>query len=467
MPKSIHIVNLAPTSIFNRFMRNFTLCLLFSLLAVGSFAEVRLPAIIADNMVLQQQSSVPLWGWSDPSEKIIVTTSWNNKTDSVNATRDAKWKIMVQTPVAGGPYTITIKGGKVITLNNIMIGEVWVCSGQSNMEFNSFYAGSKDIEPEFKNAPNNNIHFFLESRTTSQYPQDDCKGQWTVCDSNTLKSFSQVAYFFGKRLNKELNIPIGLIEAAWGGTPAEVWTPAEVVNADDTLRESAHKQIPSRGWPMWPGYTYNSMIVPITNYNIAGAIWYQGEGNTVAPSSYGRLLTSMITSWRRVWQKDFPFYYVQIGPFTYSGKSGSLLQEQQAKVQALPNTGMVVITDLVPDTTNIHPPLKREVGERLSNWALAKTYNKVGVAYSNPVYKNMEIKGNKATVSFDYADDGLILKGPSTSYLYIAGNDKVFYPAESKITGSKLIIWSDKVTTPAAVRFAFSNTAVANLFAKN
>lgn len=432
-----------------------------------SFAEVRLPSVMADNMVLQQQSSVALWGWSNASEKIVVTTSWNNKTDSVYASRDARWKIMVQTPAAGGPYIITIKGGRTITLNNVMIGEVWVCSGQSNMEFNSYYAGSRDIEPEFKNPPNNNIHFFLETKATSQYPQDDCKGQWTISDSNTLKSFSQVAYFFAKRLNKELNVPIGLIEAAWGGTPAEVWTPAEVVNADDTLRESAHKQNPSGGWPYWPGYTYNAMIAPVTNYNIAGAIWYQGEGNTVAPASYGRLLTSMISSWRRAWQKDFPFYYVQIGPFTYGGKSGSLLQEQQTRVQSLGNTGMVVITDLVPDTTNIHPPLKREVGERLSNWALAKTYHKTGIVYANPVYKSMDVKGNKATISFDYADDGLTMKGPSVSQLSAAGSDKVFYPAEGKISGNKLIVTSDKVSEPVAVRFAFSSAAIGNLFAKS
>ncbi|GEO11452.1 9-O-acetylesterase [Segetibacter aerophilus] len=418
-------------------------------------------------MVLQQQSSVALWGWSNASEKIIVTTSWNNRTDSVVASRDAKWKIMVPTPAAGGPYTVTIKGGRTITLNNVMIGEVWVCSGQSNMEFNSFYAGSRDIRPEFKNPPNNKIHFFLEQKATAQYPQDDCKAQWTVCDSNTLKSFSEVAYFFAKRLNKELNVPIGLIEAAWGGTPAEVWTPAEVVNADDTLRESAHKQVPQRGWPFWPGVTYNAMIAPVTNYNIAGALWYQGEGNTVAPNSYGRLLTSMIKSWRRAWDKEFPFYYVQIGPFTYGSKSGSIVQEQQARVQALPNTGMVVITDLVPDTTDIHPPMKKEVGERLSNWALAKTYRKTGINYANPSYKGMEVKGNKATISFDYADDGLMVKGTTNSQLYIAGSDKVFYAAESKISGNKLIVWSDKVSEPAAVRFSFSSAAVGNLFSKN
>ncbi|MCW3082295.1 sialate O-acetylesterase [Segetibacter sp.] len=434
---------------------------------LSGFAEVRLPAVIADNMVLQQQSSVALWGWSNASEKIIVTTSWNNKTDSVVASRDAKWKIMVQTPAAGGPHTVTIKGGKTITLKNVMIGEVWVCSGQSNMEFNSFYEGSQDIKAELKNTPNNNIHFFLQTKATAQYPQDDCKGQWTVCDSNTLKSFSEVAYFFAKRLNKELNVPIGLIEAAWGGTPAEVWTPAEVVNSDDTLRESAHKQAPQRGWPFWPGLTYNAMIAPVTNYNIAGALWYQGEGNTVAPNSYGRLLTSMIKSWRRAWDKEFPFYYVQIGPFTYGSKSGSIIQEQQTRVLAVANTGMVVITDLVPDTTNIHPPLKREVGERLSNWALAKTYHKTGIAYASPLYKSMDVKGNKATISFEYADEGLMVKGPGSAQLYIAGIDKAFYPAELRISGNKLIVWSDKVAVPVAVRFSFSSAAVGNLFSKS
>jgi sialate O-acetylesterase len=336
------------------------------------------------------------------------------------------------------------------------------------MEYNSFYKGSKDIEPDFKNPANNNIHLFLETRSTAAYPQDDCKGQWTVSDSNSLKTFSEVAYFFAKKLNKELNVPIGLIEAAWGGTPAEVWTPASVVNADDTLKAAAQKQNPSQWWPYLPGYTYNAMIAPVTNYNIAGALWYQGEGNTVAPTSYARLLTSMITSWRTAWNKDFPFYYVQIAPFTYGTKyQGSLLQEQQAKVMELPNTGMVVTTDLVPDTTDIHPPMKQVVGERLGNWALAKTYDKNGLTYASPTYKSMDVKGNKVTISFANADDGLMMKGRSITQLYVAGNDNTFYPAQGKISGNKLIVWSDKVKDPVAVRFGFSNAAIGNLFTKN
>ena len=447
-----------------------TLFCFFLMIYVGSaFAQLRLPSVIGNNMVLQQKSSVALWGWSNPSQKIIITTSWNNKTDSISATRDAKWKLMVPTPVAGGPYTVTIKAGDdAVALDNVFIGEVWVCSGQSNMEYNAFYKGSTDIEPELKNAPNNNIHLFREPRSTAIYPQEDCKGEWTIADSNSIKSFSQVAYFFAKKLNSQLNVPIGLIQAAWGGTPAETWTPTPVVNTDEELKEAAHKQNPSNGWPYWPGYTYNAMIAPITNYKIAGALWYQGEGNTVAPNTYAKLLTSMIKSWRNAWNKDFPFYLVQIAPFTYGTKySGSVIQEQQAKVLDLENTGMVVTTDLVPDTTDIHPPLKHAVGDRLAAWALAKTYHKSGIAYASPMYKSMSVEGNKATITLKYAEDGLMVKGNTISQLFIAGNDKIFYPAEARIIGNKFIVWSDKVKQPVAVRFGFSNAAVGNLFAKN
>lgn len=446
-------------------------CFSFALLILAgfSFAQLRLPSVIGDNMVLQQQSSVTLWGWANPSQKIMITTSWNNKTDSAAATRDAKWKMTLQTPAAGGPYTVGIKAGNdAITLNNVFIGEVWVCSGQSNMEYNSYNQGSKDIEPELKKALNNNIHFFLEPKATALYPQDDCKARWAIADSNTLKSFSQVAYFFAQRLNREMNVPIGLIEAAWGGTPAETWTPAAVVNADEALTEASRKQTPADWWPYWPGYTYNGMIAPITNYNIAGALWYQGEGNTAAPYTYASLLTAMIKSWRNAWNKDFPFYLVQIAPFTYGTPySGSIIQEQQAKVLALANTGMVVTTDLVPDTTDIHPPMKKAVGDRLAGLALAKTYHKSGTAYASPMYKNINIEGNKAIISFNNAEDGLMVKGNTVSQLYVAGNDKIFYPAEAKISGNKLVVSGDKVKQPVAVRFGFSNAAVGNLFSKS
>lgn len=449
-------------------MKKAYLSFILLLVVIHSIAEIRLPSVIGSNMVLQQKSTDLLWGWCDPAEKIYVTTSWDNHTDSATGTRDAKWSVAVTAPAAGGPYTITLKGSNTITLQNVMIGEVWVCSGQSNMEFHSFYVGSRDIQPELKNGANNNIHLFIEKRNTATYPQDDCSAQWAISDSSSLKHVSEVAYFFAKKLNKEMNVPIGLIEAAWGGTPAETWTPEAVVNNDLLLAASVQKQKPTNWWPFEPGYAYNAMIAPITNYNIQGAIWYQGEGNTAAPETYSRLFSAMIEAWRSAWHKEFPFYYVQIAPFTYGNNHvGSAIREQQAKTMALSNTGMVVASDLVDDTTNIHPWNKHDVGERLANWALAKTYGKRVAAYASPMFDSMQIKGNKAIISLRYADDGLMMKGTTVKELFVAGNDSTFYPAEVKIEGNQLVVWNDKVKQPAAIRYEFTNAGIGNLFSKS
>jgi sialate O-acetylesterase len=438
-------------------------------LVVASQAAIRLPAVISSNMVLQQQSSVKLWGWAGPGEKIAITTSWNNKSDTLKATRDANWQFSVQTPVAGGPYTITIWGSNTpapIVLENVMIGEVWVCSGQSNMEWN-YYNKLPDIAAELPACYNKNIRFFHIPKTTAVNPQDDCAAKWTICDSNTLKFFSAVGYFFGKKLNQDLNVPIGLINASWGGTPAEVWTPEEKVNNDADLKAAAAKQKNDSRWPITPGYTYNAMIAPITNYGIAGSIWYQGESNTETSATYGKLFTTMINSWRKAWNKEFPFYYVQIAPYKY-GKPliGSLLREQQTRSMALPHTGMVVITDLVADTNNIHPTNKHDVGARLANWALHDTYKKEGIVYKSPEFKSMEVKKGKAYISFNNAPTGLMAKGKSVTEVYVAGSDQQFYPADAKIENNQLVVSSKQVKEPVAVRYGFTNTAVGNLFGK-
>ena len=253
-------------------------------------AQLRLPSIIGTNMVLQQNDSVALWGWSGPGDKVIVTTSWDNKMDSTIATNGAKWKLKVKTPAAGGPFTIKItSGGKSILLENIMTGEVWVCSGQSNMEW-SYNNGEKDTPKELATCATNNIHFFHIPKTTSDAPQDDVRGEWVVCDSNTIKGFSSVGYFFGKRLLQQLNMPVGLINTSWGGTPAEVWTPAAIVNDDAVLKTAAAKITPAAWWPEKPGLTYNAMIAPVIDYRIAGAIWYQGESNTKTNDTYNKLV---------------------------------------------------------------------------------------------------------------------------------------------------------------------------------
>lgn len=431
--------------------------------------QIRLPNIFSDNMVLQQQSDVTLWGWSSPGEKIFITTSWNKSTDSAMATGNARWKINIKTPSAGGPYTITFKASNTIVLNNVMLGEVWVCSGQSNMEWSSLN-GLPEMDKELPNSTNANIRLFHIPKTTSAYPQDNCAGTWKNCTPDNLKSFSAVAYYFGKKLQKELNVPIGLINTSWGGTPAEVWTPKEVVESDAILKEAAAKLPQTDWWPNTAGMNYNAMIAPITNFNIAGAIWYQGESNVPTAASYTKLMNAMIDSWRKVWNKEIPFYYVEIAPFKYGEKNTSaLLREAQTKTLAHPKTGMAVITDLVEDVKDIHPRQKEGVGNRLAAWALADTYNKQGIVYKSPMYKNMEVNKNKAIVYFDNAQDGLMLKAgdKKATEFYIAGDDKNFLPADVKIENDHIILSNKQIKIPVAVRFSFSNTGIGNIFSKS
>jgi sialate O-acetylesterase len=327
--------------------------------------------------------------------------------------------------------------------------------------------GLPDVKRELPSCYNSNIRFFHVPRTTATYPQDDCKAQWAVCDSNELKTFSAAAYFFGKELNRVLNVPIGLVEVAWGGTPAEVWTPANAVTGDSVLKTAADLLKPSNGWPFLPGYCYNGMIAPLTPFTIAGALWYQGESNTGTPHTYGQLLTTLIGSWRSAWNGMLPFYYVQIAPYTYGVKDqASLLREQQAACQDLGNTGMVVISDLVDDTTNIHPKDKHDVGLRLANWALAETYHRAGVIYKNPRYQSMAVKSGKLTLTFTGAPGGLVVNGPVVREIFVAGDDKIFYPADTRVEGNQLIVSAPQVKNPVAARYQFSNAGIGNLFSQ-
>lgn len=429
--------------------------------------QIRLPAVIASNMVLQRNSTVQLWGWAHAGEKIRVHTSWNNSLDSTITTRDAKWRISIKTPEAGGPYTITLQGYNLVKLENVLIGEVWVCSGQSNMAWSSLQ-GLQDVKAEFPTCADSKMRFFQIPNTTAAYPQDDCSASWVACDSNTLRGFSAVGYFFGKKLRQDLNIPIGLINTSWGGTPAEVWTPAPEVENDPVLKEAAAKLTPSTNWPGTPGYTYNAMIAPITSFSIAGAIWYQGESNAGTANTYTKLMGAMISAWRKAWNKEFPFYFVQIAPYNY-GKGtikGALLREAQTGTLQFPRTGMAVITDLVADTANIHPTNKHDVGLRLANWALSDTYGKTGIACKSPQFDQMEKKDNKIILHFDNAEDGLVLKGKKAEQFFIAGADRQFVPADVVVKGNTVTVSAKTVKQPEAVRFAFTNTAIGNIFNK-
>jgi sialate O-acetylesterase len=448
-------------------MRSFSLAaIIFIFLSSQSEAQLRLPAIISSGMVLQQNDSANLWGWGNPAEKILVTTSWNGKTDTATVNNRANWKMKVKTPTAGGPYTITLKGNNTIVLNDVMIGEVWVCSGQSNMERN-YWNGLKDIKDELATCYNTNIRFFHIPKTTANHPQDDVKAEWKVCDSNSLKSFSAVGYFFGKKLNKELNVPVGLINSSWSGTPAEVWTPEYIFDNDEELRLSAARLQSFRWWPNHDGLCYNAMIDPITKFNIAGAIWYQGESNIGNNDKYYKLFTTMIKSWREAWKKDFPFYYVQIAPYKYgSNNVGALIQEAQTKAMNFPNTGMVVVADLVDDVNDIHPSNKHDVGYRLANWALAETYKQKGLVYKSPVYKSKTTNKNKITLSFDNVPKGFKDNNAIEGFTIFDLKTEHWFPAQAKIEKDKIIVWNDSVTEPAQVRYAFGNTIIGNVFSK-
>jgi len=437
----------------------------FQSILIIVFGEIRLPAVIGNNMVLQQRTAVSLWGWGGPGERITVSNSWSKSIDTTISTSDGRWKVNIQTPVAGGPYTITFKGQNSITLENVLIGEVWVCSGQSNMEWSALNNNKQALE-EAPNATNNQIRFFHIPRTTSEYPQDDCRASWKVCNPEDMKKFSSIGYFFGKKLNKELKVPVGLINTSWGGTPAEVWTPKDVIDDDKLLLEAANK-IPENPWgPVTAGKAYNAMVYPITNYSIAGAIWYQGETNTLTAYMYTRLLSSMIQSWRQAWAIDFPFYYVQIAPYGYGTEyAGPLLREAQTKVK-LSKTNMVVISDLVDNVNDIHPQNKADVATRLANMALAQTYSLKSGPYKYPTYKNMTVDGDKIRIEFENVESGLMTKNGEPAEFTIAGDDKVFYKATAKIEGNAVVVMAKEVKKPVAVRFGFKNKSIPNLFSK-
>ena len=337
------------------------------------------------------------------------------------------------------------------------------------------YGDVRDLGParckaELPTCATNNIHFFHVARTTSEYPQEDCPAQWKACDSNELKSFSAAGYFFAKSLNAQLNVPIGMIESAWGGTPAEVWTPAELVNNDSVLKKWAAGQRPCNGWPYIPGYCYNGDDRPAYQFSALRVRYgIRAKGTRVSAPAYGQLFTTMIGCLAQGLEQGSAFLLCADRSFTY-GKANimaALLREQQAASMSLPGTGMVVISDLVSDTTNIHPKDKHDVGYRLANWALTQTYHKNAIAYKSPMYKDMSVKGEKLTVNIDVAPGGLVLKGSAVHELIIAGEDKVFYPAEAKIDGSKLIVWSKQVKTPVAVRYQFDNAGIGNIFGKD
>ena len=441
-----------------------TLAILFAF-SIGLFAKISLPSVFADNMVLQQNSEVAIWGWSDPGEIVKIVTSWNsNDTVKVKASNAAAWKTTIKTIGAGGPYSIQILGNGGVKLNNVMLGEVWVCSGQSNMEMSVNWKLING-EEEAAKANNPNIRIFHVRRVGADYPQQNCDATWTLCSPETMRATSAAGYFFAREIQQKLNVPVGIIVSAWGGTPAEVWIEKSRIENNPELNKNKHTDN-SEWWPGKPGTLYNSMIAPVVPYGIAGAIWYQGESNCENYSVYAQLMKTLIENWRADFKKDFPFYLVQIAPYDYGDKGTSEYVREQEEIvsKTVPNTGMVVITDLVDNIKDIHPKDKLNVGKRLANYALAETYKQHIGAYKSPAYQSMQLEKGKVRLTFSNILTGLKCTGKSPERFLIAGNDQKFVPATAKIDGSTIVLSSKLVKVPVAVRFCFDDTTMPDVF---
>lgn len=429
-------------------------------------AKIIFASVINDNMVLQQNATVTIWGWANRAQELKVVGSWNTSdTVKIKSDFNAKWTANLKTTNAGGPYNIkVISGGDVAEVKNVLLGEVWLCSGQSNMEMDPGWGVFVNAD-EMTKADNPSIRIFQLPLISAEYPQQNCHANWKVCTPTVMRGTSSVAYFFAQEIHKKLIVPVGIIVSAWGGTPAEVWMEKWRVEQNPTFNDNKPTQ-QYDWWPIQPGVAYNSMIAPLIPYNIAGAIWYQGEANTETPKNYALLMKELIENWRKDFKKDFPFYFVQIAPYNYSDQVNvAFLREQQEKTaDIVPNTGMVVVSDLVDNINDIHPKNKFDVAKRLSAFALAETYHQNITDYKSPTYASMKVEKNKIRVSFKNVSGGLKSTGKSPIHFMIAGDDRVFVRATAKIEGDKVVVSSKQIKNPVAVRYSFDNNTMADVF---
>lgn len=444
------------------FLLTFIVLYIFS---INVFGKIILPSVFSDNMVLQQTSNVCIWGWSTAGETIQIVTSWNPEdTTTVKADNSSKWMASIKTIKAGGPYTIQILGSSTAQLNNVMLGEVWLCSGQSNME-RSVNRNIQNGEEEAAKATHPNIRIFHVQKIGAEFPQQNCNATWTICSPETMRATSAIGYFFARELQQKLNVPVGIIVSAWGGTTAEVWIEKSHIENNPELNMAKYEEKYDR-WPVQPGTLYNSMIYPVVPYGIAGAIWYQGESNCVNYSAYSLLMKVLIENWRSGFKKNFPFYQVQIAPYDYGDKGTSeyLREQQEMVIKTVPNTGMVVISDLVDDIKDIHPKNKLDVGKRLAAYALTETYNQNIGEYKSPFFESMKIEKDKIRLIFSNAATGLKATGKTPVKFQIAGDDQKFVQAMAKIEGSTVILSSKLVKSPVAARFCFDDTSMSDVF---
>ncbi len=462
-----------------------------------SLADVRLPTLFSDNMVFQQAMKVPIWGWADPGEKIIVELGDFKAETITNA--DGKWKVRIGPLVAGGPFGLTVYGKNTLRIDNVLVGEVWIASGQSNMAME--VKSCLNADEEISMARNPMIRHFQVKRTKAIEPLEDVApvgkdswlNTWEVCDPSTAGHFSGTAYYFARTLYEERNIPIGIIHASWGGTTAEAWTPRDTLENDPGLKailedwpaynddeewlkgeyeefiqEVEKARLEGRPAPLYfnqPSVLFNGILAPVIPYGMRGVIWYQGESNAYRACQYRELFPAMISQWRRIWEQgDFPFLFVQLANYHFEPQVFPELREAQSMTLKLPQTAMAVTID-IGDSTDIHPKNKQEVGRRLALAAQKTAYGE-DILFSGPIYKKMFIEGSKCWLLFDYIGDGLVAKGDGELLGFsVAGKDREFLKARARIDGNQIIVWNEEIDQPVAVRYAWANHPVAfNLF---
>lgn len=464
---------------------------MFGLSAVPASADVKLPSLFTDHMVVQRDKSVMVWGWADPGEAIAVSvdgkslnedTAFKSVAVKTKASRKGRWIVTLQPFPEENVCSIRIVGKNTVTIKDVLVGEVWVCSGQSNMQWS--VAASDNPQEEIANADHPHIRLFHVPRKPAGVPVKDVQAKWEVCSPKTVSGFSAVAYYFGRQLNENLKTPIGLIHTSWGGTRIEPWTPPEgfasvpetrgfllnttrahlnyIEQLESGRKESKH----GLNSHTQPTGLYNGMVAPLVPYSIRGAIWYQGESNRGDGLAYEQKMHALINGWRQVWgQGDFPFYYVQLAPYRYRGDSKllPLIWEAQTNVLKMKNTGMAVTVD-VGNVRDIHPRNKQAVGKRLALWALAKDYGRKDLVYSGPLYKSHKVEDGAIRVEFDHTGSGLVSRDDkSLSWFEVAGKDGKYVKADAKVDGKNVVVSSGTVSDPLHVRFGWDELAEPNL----
>jgi sialate O-acetylesterase len=448
--------------------------------AMGNPTELRLASLFTDSMVLQRETSVPVWGWAAPGSEVRVRASWSDAASVTRADASGRWSVRIDTPGAGGPHELVVGSEREIRLRDVLVGEVWLCSGQSNMEWKlrpGELGGVMNAAEEIAAATYPKLrHFDVENRASLQ-PEERCIGAWQPCTPQTAGEFSAVAYFFARELVRELDVPVGVINASWSGTRIEAWLDEGTTRGIPELAADFAQlevlRVSHRDGALDPQVSsvlHNGMLAPLAPFAVRGFLWYQGEANRARHVLYRTMQPAFVERLRASFEGPAtqPFYFVQIAPYAYEDDEGETgaMRDAQRRCLTQPDTGMAVTMD-IGDPADIHPTNKQEVGRRLALWALAKTYGRADVVHSGPLYREHSLEGSQVRVHFDSLGPGLIEGGDHITGFEVAGEDRRFRRASARIDGDNVLVWSSEVTRPVAVRYGFAAASQPILFNKS